>query len=98
MYTLKVSHGYLVEEFEDEREIEIVEILGTYEDEEEALKAAEDKFDEVMEYIADPCEVRFDEVKTSPYRYYVTYGVIDEYGTVVYGYNEYYEVSVKEDY
>lgn len=98
MYTLKVSYGYLVDEFEDEREAETVEILGTYEDEEKALKAAASKFDEVMEYIDDPCEVRFGEVMRSPYRYYVTYGPIDEYGTVVYGYNHYYEVSVKEDY
>ena len=96
MYTLKVSYGYLVDELEDERETETVEIIGTYEDEEEALKAAASKFDEVLSYIDDPCEVRFGEVKASPYRYYVTYGAIDEYGTVVYGYNEYYEVSVKE--
>ena len=97
MYTLKVSYGYLVDEFEDEREDETVEILGTYEDEQEALKAAENKFDEVIEDIGD-IETRFGEVKASPYRYYVTYGPIDEYGTVVYGYNHYYEVSVKEDY
>ena len=97
MYTLKVSYGYLVDELEDERETETVEILGTYEDEEEAIKAAENKFCEVMEDIAD-IEIRFGEVKKSPYRYYVTYGPIDEYGTVVYGYNQYYEVSVKEDY
>lgn len=97
MYTLKVSHGYLVEEFSEERETETVEIIGTYEDEEEALKAAASKFDEVLEYIAD-IEIRFGEIKDSPYRYYVTYGPVDEYGTVVYGYNQYYEVSVKEDY
>lgn len=96
MYTLKVSYGYLVEELEDERETETVEILGTYEDEGEALKAAASKFDEVLDYIYDPCEVRFGEVMRSPYRYYVTYGAIDEYGTVVYGYNNYYEVSVNE--
>ena len=96
MYTLKLSYGYLVDELEDERETETVEILGTYEDEGEALKAAEDKFSEVMEYIDDPCEVRFGEVKASPYRYYVTYGPVDEYDTLVYGYNHYYEVSVKE--
>ena len=95
MYTLKLSYGYLVDEDDDERETETVEILGTYEDEEEALKAAEDKFSEVMEYI-DDIEIRFGEVKASPYRYYVTYGPIDEYGTVVYGYNQYYEVSVNE--
>ena len=95
MYTLKLSYGYLVDELEDERETETVEILGTYEDEEEALKAAENKFCEVIEDIADPCETRFGEVKASPYRYYVTYGPIDEYGTVVYGYNHYYEVSVE---
>lgn len=98
MYTLKVSYGYLVDELEDERETETVEIIGTYEDEGEALKAAASKFDEVLECIADPCETRFGEVMRSPYRYYVTYGPIDEYGTVVYGYNNYYEVSVKEDY
>ena len=97
MYTLKVSYGYLVDEDDDERETETVEILGTYEDEEEALKAAEDKFSEVMEYIYDPCEVRFGEVKASPYRYYVTYGYFDcELGRVFAGYNHYYEVSVKE--
>lgn len=98
MYTLKLSYGYLVDEFGDERETETVEILGTYEDEGEALKAAASKFDEVMEDIYDPCEVRFGEIKESPYRYYVTYGAIDEYGTVVYGYNSYYEVSVKEEF
>ena len=97
MYTLKVSYGYLVEELEEERETETVEILGTYEDEAEAIKAAEDKFSEAMEHI-DDIETRFGEVKASPYRYYVTYGPVDEYGTVVYGYNEYYEVRVKEDY
>lgn len=91
MYTLKVSYGYL-----DEPETETVEILGTYEDEEEALKAAENKFWEAMEDIDD--ETSIDEIKESPYRYYVTYGPINEYGTVVYGYNQYYEVSVKEDY
>ena len=95
MYTLKVSHGYLVDELDEERETETVEVIGTYEDEGEALKAAEDKFCEVMEDIAD-IEIRFGEVKESPYRYYVTYGPIDEYGTVVYGYNQYYEVSVRE--
>ena len=93
MYTLKLSHGYV-----DEPETETVEVLGTYEDEAEALKAAASKFDEVLEYIDDPCETRFGEVQKIPYRYYVTYGPIDEYGTVVYGYNNYYEVSVKEDY
>ena len=97
MYTLKVSYGYLVDELEDERETETVEILGTYEDEGEALKAAASKFCDAMEDIAD-IETRFGEIKESPYRYYVTYGPIDEYGTVVYGYNQYYEVSVKEDY
>ena len=97
MYTLKASYGYLVEELEEERETETVEILGTYEDEAEAIKAAEDKFYEVIDHVADPCETRFGEVMRSPYRYYVTYGAIDEYGTVVYGYNNYYEVSVKED-
>lgn len=96
MYTLKVSYGYLVDEFSDERETETVEILGTYEDEEDALKAAENKFCEVMEDIAD--ETRFGAVEESPYRYYVTYGPVDEYDTLVYGYNHYYEVSVKEDY
>ena len=95
MYTLKMSYGYLVDELEDERETETVEILGTYEDEGEALKAAENKFDEVLEHI-DDIEIRFGEVMKSPYRYYVTYGPIDEYGTVVYGYNQYYEVIVKE--
>ena len=97
MYTLKVSYGYLVDELDDERETETVEILGTYEDEAEALKAAASKFDEVLEVI-DDIEIRFGEVKESPYRYYVTYGPIDEYDTLVYGYNHYYEVSVKEDY
>lgn len=96
MYTLKVSYGYLVEELEDERETETTKICGTYEDEGEALKAAENKFSDVLEYIDDPCEVRFGEVRESPYRYYVTYGYIDEYGTVVYGYNNYYEVSIIE--
>ena len=91
MYMLKVSHGYV-----DEPETETVEIIGTYEDEGEALKAAENKFCEVMEYIDDPCEVRFGEVKESPYRYYVTYGPVNEYNTLVAGYNHYYEVSVKE--
>lgn len=90
-----MSYGYLVDELEDERETETVEILGTYEDEDEALKAAENKFYEVMEDVAD-IETRFGEVMRSPYRYYVTYGPIDEYGTVVYGYNQYYEVSVNE--
>lgn len=95
MYTLKVSYGYLVEEFEDERETETVEVLGTYEDEDEALKAAASKFDEALEVI-DDIEIRFGEVKESPYRYYVTYGAIDEYYTLIYGYNQYYEVVVEE--
>lgn len=99
MYTLKLSYGYLVDEDDDERETETVEILGTYEDEAEAIKAAENKFCEVMEDIDDPCEVRFGEVMRSPYRYYVTYGYYDcELGRVFAGYNNYYEVSVKEDY
>ena len=96
MYTLKVSYGYLVDELDDERETETVEILGTYEDEEEALKAAENKFCEVMEDIYD-IETCFGEVEESPYRYYVTYGYYDcELGRVFAGYNHYYEVSVKE--
>ena len=95
MYTLKVSHGYLVDELDDERETETVEVIGTYEDEGEALKAAANKFDEVLVYI-DGIETRFGEVKESPYRYYVTYGPVNEYGTVVYGYNRYYEVIVEE--
>ena len=96
MYTLKVSYGYLVDEDDDERETETVEILGTYEDEGEALKAAEDKFYEVMEDIAD-IETCFGEVQESPYRYYVTYGYFDcELGRVFAGYNHYYEVSIKE--
>ena len=90
MYTLKMSYGDV-----DEPETETVEILGTYEDEGEALKAAEDKFAEVMESIYDPCEVWFGEVKTSPYRYYVNYGAIDEYNTRIS--DKYYEVSVKEE-
>jgi len=92
MYTLKMSYGDV-----DEPETETVEILGSYEDEAEALKAAENKFFEAAEYFIDPCEARVGEVKESPYRYYVTYGPIDEYGTVVYGYNNYYAVVVKED-
>ena len=93
MYTLKVSHGYV-----DEPETETVEILGTYEDEREAIKAAESKFCEVMEYIDDPCEVRFGEVAESRYAYSVTYGYVDEYNTLINGHDHYYEVSVKEDY
>ena len=89
MYTLKVSHGYV-----DEPETDTTEILGTYEDEGEALKEAENKFSEVMEYIDDPCEVWFGEVLESPYRYYVNYGAVDEYGTRIS--DNYYEVSVNE--
>lgn len=96
MYTLKVSYGYLVDEFDDERETETVEVIGTYEDEGDALKAAASKFDAAMESIDD--EIRFGIIEESPYRYYVTYGPVDEYDTLVYGYNHYYEVSVKEDY
>ena len=92
MYTLKLSHGYV-----DDPETETVEVLGTYESQDEALKAAENKFCEVMEDI-DDIEIRFGEVKESPYRYYVTYGPVDEYDTLVYGYNHYYKVNVKEDY
>ena len=90
MYTLKMSHGYV-----DEPETETVEILGSYEDEGEALKAAESKFGEVMEDIDDPCEVWFGEVIESPYRYYVNYGAVDEYNTRIS--DKYYEISVKED-
>ena len=90
MYTLKLSYGYV-----DEPETETVEVLGTYEDEVEALKAAENKFSEVMEYVADP-DVRFGEVNESRYGYSVTYGYIDEYDTLVYGYNHYYKVNVNE--
>lgn len=93
MYTLKLSHGYV-----GEPETDTTEILGTYEDEGEALKAAENKFCEVLEYIDDPCEVRFGEVKESRYGYSVTYGYVDEYNTLINGHDHYYEVSVKEDY
>ena len=89
MYTLKVSHGYV-----DEPETDTTEVIGIYEDEEEALKAAENKFCEVMEHIDDPCEVWFGEVLESPYRYYVNYGAVDEYGTRIS--DNYYEVSVNE--
>ena len=93
MYTLKLSHGYV-----DEPETETVEVFGTYEHRDDAFKAAENKFCEVMEYIADPCEVRFGEVKESRYGYSVTYGYVDEYDTLINGHDHYYEVSVKEDY
>ena len=89
MYMLKVSHGYV-----DEPETDTTEILGTYEDEAEALMAAENKFCEVMESIDDPCEVWFGEVLESPYRYYVNYGAVDEYNTRIS--DNYYEVSVNE--
>ena len=94
MYTLRVSYGP-VDEYGDEPETETVEILGTYEDEQEAIKAAESKFDEVMKDIDDPCEVWFGEITESPYRYYVNYGAVDEYNTRVS--DNYYEVVVKED-
>ena len=93
MYTLKLSHGYV-----DEPETETVEVLGTYEHRDDAFKAAENKFCEVMEYIADPCELRFGDVKESRYGYSVTYGYVDEYDTLINGHDHYYEVSVKEDY
>ena len=92
MYTLKLSHGYV-----DDPETETVEVLGTYESQDEAFKAAENKFCEVMEYVADP-EVRFGEVNESRYGYSVTYGYVDEYNTLINGHDHYYEVSVKEDY
>lgn len=91
MYTLKLSHGYV-----DDPKTETVEILGTYEDEEEAIKAAENKFCEVMGDIDNPCEVWFGEVVDSPYRHYVNYGAVDEYNNRIS--DNYYEVSVKEDY
>ena len=92
MYTLKLSHGYV-----GEPETETVEILGTYESQDEAFKAAENKFCEVMEDI-DDIEIRFGEVAESRYGYSVTYGYVDEYNTLINGHDHYYEVSVKEDY
>ena len=91
MYTLKVSRGYV-----DEPETDTAKILGTYETLDEALAAADNKIYEVMYDIGMELEVRVGEIQDSPYRYYVTYGSVDEYGTVVYGYNEYYEVRVIE--
>lgn len=89
MYTLKLSYGHV-----DEPETDTTEVIGIYEDEEEALKAAENKFCEVMESIDDPCEVWFGEIVDSPYRYYVNYGAVDEYNTRIS--DNYYEVSVNE--
>ena len=93
MYTLKLSHGYV-----GEPETETVEILGTYEDEAEAIKAAENKFSAIMEGLAKDCELRFGEVNESRYEYSVTYGYVDEYDTLINGHDHYYKVSVKEDY
>ena len=93
MYTLKLSHGYV-----DEPETETVEILGTYESQDEAFKAAENKFCEVMEGLTKDCELRFGEVAESRYGYSVAYGYVDEYNTLINGHDHYYEVSVKEDY
>ena len=88
MYTLKVSYG----DVDDEPEMATVDICGTYESRDEAVKAAESKFDAIMERL-DDIETRFDAIETSPYRYYVSYGFIElELGYVLD--EHYYEVEV----
>ena len=92
MYTLKVSYGY---GDVDEPETETVDIIGVYEDEEEAAKAAETKFAEIGERIGDDDDVRFWDVEHSRYRYYVMYGYCDYELGIVHP-DHYYEVSVIE--
>ena len=90
MYAIKVSCG----DYDDEPEEATVEILGTYETRDEAAKAAESKFDEIMERL-DDIDTCFDDIERSRYRYYVSYGYIElETGYVDNEY--YYEVSVIE--
>ena len=90
MYTLKVSYGYV-----DEPETATVEVLGTYEDEEGAAKAAESKYDEIVERLGDDLDIRFRDVERSRYRYYVTYGYCDYELGIVYP-DHYYMVTVNE--
>ena len=90
MYTIKLSYGDDI----DEPEEATVEILGTYKTRYAADWAARDKFDAIMECLADP-ETRFRDIVASYCDYYVVYGYIElELGYVD---NEhYYRVSVVE--
>ena len=96
MYMLKMSYGDYddVEGHDTETETETVEILGTYESLVDAAKAAEDKFDEVIERL-DDIETRYYDIVEGRYRYYVIYGYYDcEIGRVDNAY--YYDISVIE--
>ena len=89
MYMLKVSYGY---GDVDEPETETTDIIGVYEDEEEATKVAESKFDEIVERLGDDLDIRFRDIERS---HYVTYGYCDyELGCVVA--DHYYRVYVIE--
>ena len=90
MYMVKVSYGDDI----DEPEEATTEILGTYKTRYAADWAAQDKFDAIMERLADP-ETRFRDIKWHYCDYYVVYGYIElELGYVD---NEhYYRVSVVE--
>ena len=95
MYTLKMSYG----DVDDEPEMATVEILGTYKTLDEAVKAAEDKFDAIMDRLGDGCddcdELCFGNIERGCGDYYVTYGYRDcELGCVLREY--YYRVYVIE--
>ena len=91
---LKVSYGDYDDVEGHDTETETVEILGTYESLDDAAKAAEDKFDEVIERL-DDIETRYYDIVEGRYRYYILYGYIElELGYVD---NEhYYDISVIE--
>ena len=93
MYMLKMSFG----DVDDEPETATVEILGTYESLDEACRAAESKFDAIMDRLRDDdCdELCFGAIERSCCDCYVTYGYRDcELGCILREY--YYRVYVIE--
>ena len=92
MYTLKVSNGYV-----DEPETVTVEVIGSYKTLDEAVEAAEDKFEALLDDYTDDCETCFGEVERGFGSHYATYGAYDaELGRVFAGYDRFCAVDVIE--
>ena len=87
MYMVKVAYGDV-----DEPEMATVETLGTYKTRDEAVEAAQDKFNAIVDDLSDVC---FGEISGGRNKCYVTYGSYDpNLGCVVA--DRYYYVSIIE--
>lgn len=92
MYKVIVSYGDDIDEPDEAR---TSDILGPYKTRYAADWAARDKFDAIMERLADAIDTSFFEFRRSYCDYYVIYGYIElELGYV--DNEQYYRVSVVE--